>query len=62
MKRAQLVAAVFSAGLAALVLPALAQEATPAHFPIQKPELQSWSFAGPFGKFDPAQLQRGYQV
>ena len=27
-----------------------------------KPELQSWSFAGPFGKFDPAQLQRGYQV
>ena len=23
---------------------------------------QSWSFGGPFGKFDTAQLQRGYQV
>lgn len=33
-----------------------------AHYPILKPELQSWSFAGPFGKFDKAQLQRGYQV
>ena len=28
----------------------------------EQPELQSWSFAGPFGKFDQAQLQRGYQV
>lgn len=26
------------------------------------PERQSWSFAGPFGKFDRAQLQRGFQV
>ncbi len=26
------------------------------------PARQSWSFAGPFGKFDRAQLQRGYQV
>ena len=23
---------------------------------------ESWTFDGPFGKFDPAQLQRGYQV
>ncbi len=23
---------------------------------------QDWSFAGPFGKFDPAQLQRGFKV
>ena len=28
------------------------------HLPAQ----QSWSFNGPFGKFDKAQLQRGYQV
>lgn len=26
------------------------------------PPRQSWSFYGPFGKFDQAQLQRGYQV
>ncbi len=26
------------------------------------PPRQSWSFYGPFGKFDRAQLQRGYQV
>ncbi|HEY5226046.1 MAG TPA: cytochrome c1, partial [Methylovirgula sp.] len=26
------------------------------------PPRQSWSFAGPFGKFDPAQLQRGFEV
>ncbi|UDL93039.1 cytochrome c1 [Lichenihabitans sp. PAMC28606] len=45
------------AGLLVGALPALAQEAeTPT------PAKQSWSFGGPFGKFDPAQLQRGYQV
>jgi ubiquinol-cytochrome c reductase cytochrome c1 subunit len=58
-------AAVFVVALAALSFPAVAQEeehAQPTHFPILRPELQSWSFAGPFGKFDPAQLQRGYQV
>ena len=27
-----------------------------------KPERQSWSFYGPFGMFDQAQLQRGFQV
>jgi cytochrome c1 len=27
-----------------------------------KPQRQSWSFAGPFGMFDQAQLQRGFQV
>ncbi len=26
------------------------------------PERQSWSFAGPFGSYDRAQLQRGFQV
>ena len=33
-----------------------------AHFPIKKPELLNWSFAGVFGRYDPAQLQRGLQV
>lgn len=27
-----------------------------------KPDRQSWSFAGPFGTYDRAQLQRGFQV
>ncbi len=44
---------------------AVAQEhaaAAPAHFPIHHPEYESWSFAGIFGHYDQAQLQRGYQV
>lgn len=32
------------------------------HFPVYKPVPQKWSFAGPFGKYDKAQLQRGLQV
>lgn len=51
-------------GLAAfLLVPAAAQEIQqPTHFPIKEPEPQRWSFAGPFGRFDTAQLQRGFQV
>jgi len=26
------------------------------------PPRQTWSFAGPFGKYDPAQLQRGFKI
>ena len=44
-------------GLSALVLPAAAQEHHSA-----APERQTWSFAGPFGTFDQAQVQRGYRV
>jgi ubiquinol-cytochrome c reductase cytochrome c1 subunit len=36
--------------------------AEPTHFPIIKPEQMSWSFAGPFGTYDRAQLQRGLKV
>lgn len=44
---------------AAMVLsgPALAAEGN-----ATLPERQSWTFAGPFGKFDQAQLQRGFHV
>ena len=38
-------------------VPALAQE----HGPPQPPR-EEWSFAGPFGRYDRAQLQRGFQV
>jgi ubiquinol-cytochrome c reductase cytochrome c1 subunit len=72
MKR---IALAVTAALSIVALPALAQDAaspdaaaapeaaaeTP-HFPLEQPELQRWSFAGPFGRFDTAQLQRGYQV
>nr|WP_228259666.1 cytochrome c1 [Siculibacillus lacustris] len=49
-------AAVLGLGLA-LAAPASAEEA---HGPVI--EKQSWSFAGPFGRFDKGQLQRGYKV
>ena len=45
--------------LMALIAPALAQE--PAHEPLTPPK-HRWSFAGPFGKFDRGQLQRGLKV
>jgi ubiquinol-cytochrome c reductase cytochrome c1 subunit len=32
------------------------------HYPILKPKEMDWSFAGPFGKYDKAQLQRGLKV
>lgn len=32
------------------------------HYPIHKPKNVDWSFAGPFGKYDKGQLQRGLKV
>ncbi|WP_407050171.1 cytochrome c1 [Methyloraptor flagellatus] len=51
-------AAVVALGLAGSVQ--AAEEAAAAHGPVV--DRQSWTFAGPFGKFDKAQLQRGYKV
>jgi len=60
-------------GIAALTLglalagPAVGQEqehaegATP-HYPLVKPVEQDWSFEGPFGTYDRAQLQRGLKI
>ena len=31
-------------------------------YPINKPKELDWSFAGPFGTYDKAQLQRGFQI
>ncbi len=39
-----------------------AEEGETPHYPIKKPREASWSFAGPFGKWDLGQLQRGYKV
>ncbi len=52
-------------GVMAALPAASAQEAggtQPTEFPIKKPPLMKWSFAGFFGTFDQAQLQRGFQV
>ena len=38
-----------------------AEHATP-HYPMHKPREQDWTFAGPFGKYDKGQLQRGLKV
>jgi len=47
---------ILAAAVAALAGPALAQEQQ-----VPPPRL-SWSFSGPFGKYDEAQLQRGFKV
>lgn len=57
MMRARIFAAAVAAGLGlAFAAPAGAAEGA-----VDLPE-QKWSFSGPFGAFDQAQLQRGYQV
>jgi ubiquinol-cytochrome c reductase cytochrome c1 subunit len=35
--------------------------ATP-HYPLREPRHVDWTFSGPFGHFDPQQLQRGFHV
>ena len=41
---------------------AVEHAAATSHYPILKPHNIDWSFAGPFGKYDKAQLQRGLKV
>jgi len=56
--RSFIVAVTLAASLSGLGLrPGLAQEAEPA-----APPRQHWSFAGPFGTYDQAQLQRGFKI
>ena len=60
--KTHLVQAALAAGLAFVAIPALAQDAGAPAMENPLPPRQSWSFAGPVGKFDTAQLQRGYQI
>jgi cytochrome c1 len=54
--RSIVLAATLAASLAAPALqPVLAQEA-------ENPPRQTWSFHGPFGLYDPGQLQRGFKI
>jgi ubiquinol-cytochrome c reductase cytochrome c1 subunit len=41
---------------------ALQHAAETGHYPILEPEQEKWTFAGIFGKYDRAQLQRGLKV
>jgi ubiquinol-cytochrome c reductase cytochrome b/c1 subunit len=52
-----IVALALAGSLVVLALPASAQEAAP-----PPPPRLKWSFAGPFGKYDEAQLQRGFKI
>jgi ubiquinol-cytochrome c reductase cytochrome c1 subunit len=54
------VAGVLVGGAAGLA--AAAEEGGTPHYPINHPTEESWSFAGPFGTYDRAQLQRGLKV
>lgn len=53
--RELMTALLLAAAVAGMALPARAQEG-------DAPPLQNWSFAGPFGQFDPEQLQRGFKI
>jgi cytochrome c1 len=50
-----ILAITLAGAVAALALPAVAEEQ------VAPPRLK-WSFAGPFGKYDEAQLQRGFKI
>jgi cytochrome c1 len=55
MKVKYAVLALALTGFAGLAAPAMAEEQV-------SPPRQKWSFAGPFGKYDEAQLQRGFKI
>src|SRR6185503_16476740 len=59
MKTTLAVLAVVAAIAAPLAV--LAQDQEHSH-ETPPPPRQSWSFSGPFGKYDPAQLQRGLKI
>jgi cytochrome c1 len=53
--KATIFALILAGPLAALAVPTQAAEQV-------TPPRESWSFSGPFGKYDPAQLQRGFKI
>jgi ubiquinol-cytochrome c reductase cytochrome b/c1 subunit len=55
-------AVLLAAGIGAAALAGGSQPASAQEEHGTKPPRNTWSFAGPFGKFDEAQLQRGFKV
>ena len=55
-------AAVAVLGAVAIASPSLRAEEPAGFAEAPNPTRQTWSFSGPFGTFDKAQLQRGFQV
>jgi len=55
MMKRTILALTFAGALAAIAVPAAAEEQ-------EAPPRLRWSFAGPFGKYDEAQLQRGFKI
>jgi ubiquinol-cytochrome c reductase cytochrome c1 subunit len=51
-----------SAGSMVAVANAAGGEGATVHYPLKHPTYENWSFAGLFGQYDRAQLQRGYRV
>jgi len=62
MTKVKTVFAAFATAATLIVAPAFGQEAEADSHAQPQIEAQSWSFAGPFGKYDEHQLQRGFQV
>ncbi|MGE5260700.1 MAG: cytochrome c1 [Actinomycetota bacterium] len=64
MKSSSLLRTVSCLLVLALPVAAFAKEQAASEAPNEAPEIahQSWSFSGPFGTYDNAQLQRGFQV
>ena len=59
----RMIAGISTLGLAAVLGAAVAATpASAAEYPLLKPKEQPWSFAGLFGSWDQAQLQRGLKV
>ena len=48
--------------LAPAAFAAQAEEGPTPHYPLIHPKHVPWTFGGPFGKYDPQQLQRGFQI
>ncbi|RVA89257.1 cytochrome c1 [Mesorhizobium sp. M7A.F.Ca.US.006.04.2.1] len=51
-----------AAGTRAIAAEEAHNVSNPTHFPIDEPKEMDWSFTGPFGTYDKAQLQRGLKV
>jgi ubiquinol-cytochrome c reductase cytochrome c1 subunit len=55
-------ATLIALSLGSAALAATAEEGPTPHYPLKHPQHVDWSFSGPFGKFDPQQLQRGFHI